>query len=291
MEQTVLNPNNFVPTLYIGVGATQAFFTLRETYLHAVPGPGPMGNAVVNGVYQGSFEVRSYHLRNLSQDADEAFEKATEASHASGMVLTTTRERLQEEMREIQRGDREEHERRARLKWEEDARWAAERAAQEQRKREMVLSGLFAFGPYAEKPFESAPRGYLTWLARTLPSFEDGSLIQLTAQEVIRRCADLLLPEPKPDLYVGTPKERRTFSVTVLRCIDFVRESFAGYGMERVFIVTMVDKATGACLVSKSPAFRAAEGDQLTIKATVKEHSEYRGQAQTIVQRIIVLED
>lgn len=246
---------------------------------------------MVNGVYQGTFEVRSHHLRNLSQDPDEAFEKATEASHASGMKLTTTRERLETEMREIQRASREEQERRARERQALEDRWAAERAEEQERKRELILSGRFAFGPYAEKPFEEAPRGYLTWLARTLPSFEDGSLIQLTAQEVSRRCADLLLPEPKPDLYLGTPKERRTFSVTVLRCFDFVRESFAGYGTERVFIVTMVDKATGACLVSKSTAFKAHEGEELTIKATVKEHSEYRGQAQTIIQRIVVLED
>ena len=278
----MLDHTNFTPQLFIGIGETHAFFTLRETYLHHVPGfPGEPGH----------LEVRSHHLRNLSQDPDEAFEKATEASHASGMKLTTTRERLETEMREIQRASREEQERRARLKWEEDARWAAERAAQEQQKREMVLSGRFAFGPYAEKPFHEAPRGYLTWLARTLPSFEEGSLIQLTAQEVSRRCADLLLPEPKPDLYLGTPKERRTFSVTVLRCFDFVRPSFSGYGSERVFIVTMVDKATGACLVSKSPAFSAKEGEELTLKATVKEHSQFRGQAQTIIQRIVVLED
>lgn len=287
----MLDHTNFTPQLFIGIGETHAFFTLRETYLHAVPGPGSYGNAVVNGVYQGSFEVRSYHLRNLSQDADEAFEKATEASHASGMKLTTTRERIQEEMRDIQRAGREEMERRAREQKDREDRWAAERAAQEQQKREMVLSGRFAFGPYAEKPFHEAPRGYLTWLARTLPSFEEGSLIQLTAQEVSRVCADRLLPEPKPDLYLGTPKERRTFSVTVLRCFSFLRGSFNGYGTETVFIVTMVDKDTGACLVSKSPAFSAKEGEELTLKATIKEHSQYREQAQTLIQRIVVLED
>ena len=57
-----------------------AFYTLRETYLHRtyVPGDGPGGNAVVNGVYQGTVleEVRSFHHFNLSTDADEAFAKA-----------------------------------------------------------------------------------------------------------------------------------------------------------------------------------------------------------------------
>ena len=53
----------------------------------------------------------------------------------------------------------------------------------------------------------------------------------------------------------------------------------------------MIDRATGACLVSKSGAFYAEEGEELKIKATVKEHAEYLGQAQTVVQRIAVLED
>lgn len=105
INNRTLNPSTFVPTLFIGVGELGCFFTLRETYLHAVPGPGPMGNAVVNGVYQGSFEVRSYHVKNLSQDPDEAFEKAQEASERMGLKLTTSRDSLREEMNAIHRAN------------------------------------------------------------------------------------------------------------------------------------------------------------------------------------------
>lgn len=45
----------------------------------------------------------------------------------------------------------------------------------------------------------------------------------------------------------------------------------------------------GAWLSMK--AFSHYDGEELKIKATVKEHAEYRGQAQTVIQRIAVLED
>lgn len=291
IHNRTLNPSTFVPTLFIGVGELGCFFTLRETYLHAIPGPGPMGNTVVNGVYQGSFEVRSRHIKNLSQDPDEAFEKAREASELMGMKLTTSRESLRDEMNKIQRANAEELARREREQREREERWAAERAAEEEEKRQTILGGKFAFGPYAGKEFHEAPRGYISWLIDTLPDFEEGGLMRLTAQEVARRVPHLALPKPKPGLYVGEPKKRMTFDVTVVRRYTFARDAWNGYGVETVHIITMIDRATGACLVSKSGSFRAEEGEELKIKATVKEHSEYRGQAQTVVQRIAVLGD
>lgn len=291
IHNRTLNPSTFVPTLLIGVGELGCFFTLRETYLHAVPGPGPMGNAVVNGVYQGSFEVRSRHVKNLSQDPDEAFEKAQEASERMGLKLTTSRDSLREEMNAIHRANAAELERRERERKEREDRWAAERAAEEEEKRQTILGGKFAFGPYAGKEFHEAPRGYISWLIDTLPDFEEAGLMRLTAQEVARRVPHLALPKPKPDLYVGEPKKRMTFDVTVVRRYTFARDAYSGWGIETVHIITMIDRATGACLVSKSGAFYAEEGEELKIKATVKEHAEYRGQAQTVVQRIAVLED
>ncbi|CAO77798.1 hypothetical protein [Pseudomonas virus Yua] len=250
-----------------------------------------MGNAVVNGVYQGSFEVRSCHVKNLSQDPDEAFEKAQEASERMGLKLTTSRDSLREEMNAIHRANAAELERREREQKEREDRWAAERAAEEEAKRQTILGGKFAFGPYVGKEFHEAPRGYISWLIDTLPDFEEGGLMRLTAQEVARRVPHLALPKPKPGLYVGEPKKRQTFDVTVVRRYSFARDAWNGYGIETVHIITMIDKATGACLVAKSGAFYAEEGEELKIKATVKEHAEYRGQAQTVVQRIAVLED
>ena len=93
----------FVPHLYIGVGETGAFFTLRETYLH---------ERYANGCRYT--EVRSFHHFNLSQDADEAFEKARAFAERNLIQLNTTREQLTEQMRDIQRANAEELERRER---------------------------------------------------------------------------------------------------------------------------------------------------------------------------------
>lgn len=286
----MFNPSNYTPRLFIGIGLKNHYFTLRETYLHAIHGEGPYGNAVVNGVYQGSFEERSYHVKNLAQDADEAFAKAVEASETMGLKLTTTRESLTQELLAIRRASREELERREREHQERLARWEAERAVEDERLREVVRAGFFAQGPYCGKHFSEAPRGYLTWMADKVAEFSEGSLIQLTAQEIPKHVAELLLPKAHPTLYVGTPKERKTFDVVCIRHTSFVRPSF-GYGssVERVHVTTMIDKATGACLVALTPSWAADEGEEFRIKATVKEHSEYRGQAQTIVQRVVVL--
>lgn len=285
------NPATYVPRLFIGIGQMNHFFTLRETYLHVIPGEGPYGNAVVNGVYQGSFEERSYHVKNLSQDPDEAFEKATEAAEVMGLKLSTTRDRLTQELLEIRRASKEELERRVREAQERAAFWAAERAKEDERMREVALAGFFAFGPYSGKHFSEAPRGYLTWMADKVDEFSEGSLIQLTAQQIPLQVPELLLPKPHPSKYVGEEKKRMTFEVICIRHTSFVRSAF-GYGsrVELVHVTTMVDKATQACLVAITPSWAAEEGEEFKIKATIKEHSSYQGQAQTLLQRVVDVE-
>lgn len=89
--------------------------------------------------------------------------------------------------------------------------------------------------------------------------------------------------------HVGKEKERRTFVVTVVGRASYERQSFqpswSGNNTETVWIVTMSD-ADGNTIVSKSPNWRAEKGDKLTIKATIKGHDEYKGEKQTIVQRV-----
>lgn len=281
--------SKFTPQLYIDIGATGAYFTLRETYLHTryIRGGGDMGGAVLNGVYQGSVEteVRSFHHFNLSQNADEAFAKATAASEAMGMELTTTRESMAEQMRVIKRATAEQLAERERFAAKLHAEWEAERAARMQEKLDKLAQGVFPFGPHKDEKFEDASIGYLDWMMRKVEDFEEGSLVRLTAEAVLARCSHLMLPTPDAELTVGEPGKRLQFTVTVVKSVHYDRTAWNGYGVERVYVTTMVD-ASGACLVCFSGAFAPYVGDKLTIKATVKEHSEYKGQAQTIVQRV-----
>lgn len=273
--------SNFVPYVFIGIGETGAFFTLRQAYLHEQWVSGYMHR-----------EVRSYHHFNLSQDADEAFQKASEFAHQHAIKLNTSLQELNDEMRKIHRSTAEEMARREREEQQRREAWAAELAAEEQRKRDMILSGIFPFGELEGKPFSEASRGYLTWLSDSVSKFDDESLLQLLAQEVIKQCAHLIFPKPDKHLTIGDVGQRLELDVLVIKCRHFDREAFnkgSYYGrpaMERVYVITFIDKATNACLLFKGTTFTADEGDEIKLKATVKEHSEYNGQMQTVIQRI-----
>lgn len=283
-----MNPDNFVPQLFIGIGEKSCFFTLRQTYLAVVhvPGDGPMGNAVVNGVYQGStiYEVRSHHLCNLSQDPDEAIEKATAASHASGTQLTTTREKLVDELNEIKRSTAAEIERREREQRERQERWEAERKAENEAMiAQLDIEGIVPIGAFRGRKVSELPRSYATWLAKSVDEFEYWTPIWALATHVIQRHPELILPEPDVDAFCGEEGKRSDFELLVLRRFTHYGE----YGTS--FILTMMDVKTKACVMSFSSAFDADVGEQLKVKATVKSHSRYKGQAQTTIQRIKVL--
>lgn len=87
--------------------------------------------------------------------------------------------------------------------------------------------------------------------------------------------------------HVGTVGKRETFNVRVHRINSYDRPRYCAYGNETVWIVTLRDCNDNAIVV-KSTAFCPEKDAQLTIKATVKEHSEYKGEKQTIVQRVKV---
>lgn len=269
--------SNFIPSLFIGIGETGALFTLRETYEHVHYGH--------DGVERS---VRSFHHCNLSQDADEAIAKAKNYSEQMGIKLVTTRDQLVSEMRDIQRATAEQMNERRAKEEARQAAWDAQREEWIKERDAKIASGVFTFGPFAGKKFEEAPRGYLTWLMDMVNEFEEGSVIRMTADAVLRLVPHLALPKPNKTLHIGNEKQRLTLAVTVIGVRSFVREGFGYSGPELCYVTTMLDKATGACLVCFSAAFAPNEGDELNIKATVKSHDEYKGQAQTIVQRVTV---
>lgn len=269
---------SFMPQLLIGVGRDNHYFTLRETYMHE--------RYVGGRIYR---EVRSFHHYNLSQNPDEAIEKAEAASCAMGLRLISTRESLIEELETIKRATAEE------LEAREQARKLDEEHRQylikEQRKiqEKAALEGRIPFGQYISQEFTIVPRGYLTWLVNNINKFDTDSIIYFTANQIAKQVPYMLLPTPDKDITIGEPKQRLDLNVVVLRCNSFYRPAYNGYYDEEVFITTMVDLDSKACLVSFSPSYSAIEGSELHIKATVKKHDTYKDQAQTIVQRVKVL--
>lgn len=276
----------YVPKLFVGIGATQAYFTLRETYEHKshTPGYGDMGRAVVNGVYQGSVsvEIRSFHHQNLSQDADEAFEKAKFIAEQMALELVTTKEQMVMEMREIQRASAEdlaERERRIQIAIAENAEAERQRIA---RMEEAMKNGVIPFGRYRDVKFADAPVGYINWLMTA--TFDTEMMIKLQAA-VIAQCEHLRLPTPSLTATVAANiGERVEFkNVVVTRVASF------GSDWGVVFLITMVT-TDGICLLAKG-SFKADVGDRFDIKATINTFSEYKGQAQTVVNRVKVVVD
>lgn len=149
--------------------------------------------------------------------------------------------------------------------------------------------------------FEAANADVLAWL-RAQPENNEfaSSLLHRVEREAALSCGQIAAVRNRIALdterevkraasdYVGSIKDRITAQVKVERVYQFERTSFGGYGYEVVSIVTMRD-AAGNALVSKSARFYRKEGDELTIKATVKDHTEYRGERQTLIERVAVL--
>ena len=284
---------NFTPCLFIDIGKDHHFFTLRETYLHVrhVPGEGPMGNAVVNGVYQGTIEteVRSFHHFNLSTDPYEAWGKAMATAECMGLRLDGSLEELATALDAIRRATKEELEaREAAYKAQREA-WALEREQERLAVLEDLLQGRISFGAKKGQTFDAQDPDYLQWVVDRMQDFEPGSFMHAMAQAIKDKFAHLL-PAAWSDKSWDTG--RHTWEVLVRRVHKKVRPCYGREWMsETVYMVCMQDVATGACLMTSGANFRATRGERLRIKATVKNADSYNGIAQTWVNRVTVLEE
>lgn len=86
--------------------------------------------------------------------------------------------------------------------------------------------------------------------------------------------------------YVGTVGEKITLTAKYDHCAWYETKSFKGWGTDTVYIHTFITPE-GNLLVWKTGIgnIKVDEGDSVQITATVKEHSEYKGDKQTILTR------
>ena len=255
---------------YVSVGGTGAMFTLRYA------------------MYE-SHAVGTIHIQNLSTDPEIAVAKAEEISRETGIPLQRTY--LPDNLREIRRRSKEEIEEQQR----KIERQKQERKEEFQRRKQERLdgykndldNGIMPIGKHAGKSFSEIPRDYLEWMTDT--EHDEDSPMHYAAQKVLEFIMNDPLPVPDPESVTGKVKGRYTFNVTCIAARSFERPAFGFRNGEPVFVTTMVDDE-GHCLVCFSTTFKMEVKEQQKIKATVKEHSIYKGQAQTVVQRVKVLE-
>ena len=166
---------------------------------------------------------------------------------------------------------------------EREALWAAERAA-----RATVFAVEHADLIKRAEPFTETNNFVKDVMKRGLTG---GFMSDRALEAVIRVVSDLeaQIVRRANSKHTGTVGKRQAFTATVVRVASFERPRFNSFGMETVWIISMTD-ADGNTLVSKSPAFHAEKGETLKFKATVKAHDEFRGERQTVIQRVAATE-
>ena len=106
------------------------------------------------------------------------------------------------------------------------------------------------------------------------------------------------IPDFAESEYQGKVKERKDFELTLIRRYTYERPAYT-YGFETAHIYMFADES-GNCFVWKTTNYLeqivedengnledvfADPGDKVTLRATIKDHSEYRGIRQTVISR------
>lgn len=254
---------------YIGIGADHHYYTLRAFFSEKVPMFGG-GN---------QFVKRHWHLQNLSQSADEAWEKAKAyALNAGDAPLLGSREKLDDDMREIKRKTAAQlAERAEQIKRDEEAQ-AARKAEYEAYQIELLEKGVIPFGKYMDSPLAALPVGYVNWLVNQ-PTEELSKVMLLLIAKLKAEFPEKILPSADPLKHHDAPIGKRLdFEGIVIRA--FMVQGF--YGPCWFISVVLED---GTLLLQKG-SWRADVGDQVKIKATIKSKDWYNGVAQTVINRV-----
>lgn len=277
---------NFTPNLYITPGGTNAMWTLRKTVLRKkyIPGPGPYGNAVVNGVYQGQikFELSSEFVQNLSIDAAKALAKAERISVAMGIPLRADPEKLAaNELRDIERAEARTPEQIARERREAYVRDADRTDYWLMLKLTRTPAGRFTFGKYEGKTWAEVneiDRQYLEWMAETGPT-TDSTAIQLRAAQLATWLEKNAPAIRQVEGYVGNVGDKLQSHVTVTR----VQTIYGNFG-PTLMVKMLADSGHALVAFYSGSKWQPDLGWKGTLAYTVKKHSEYKGHKETVIK-------
>lgn len=165
-------------------------------------------------------------------------------------------------------------------------------------KLEMVEQGIMPFGKHKGKVIADLPMYTILWWADQVAGENNGDVFQavcsycmgvaldkgyIAKREEIRKERDEINAKSN---FIGEPKQRLEMKGVVEQVISL--------GFTQVSYYTEVEKFLTKIRVGDDVVVYfgnniAEKGDEITFKATVKEHSEYNGVKQTTVQRVKVL--
>lgn len=160
---------------------------------------------------------------------------------------------------------------------------------------EWLRSEVHAAAPqgYVEPdPYECGTETFIQSLLRQAEEKAQWSEGQIRALQTYREKTEARRKAAAVSQFIGTIGERLKLAVTVERVSSYEREVYGShYGAtEWVYVSTLRD-AAGNALVVKSPRFHPAEGASIEVSGTVKEHSIYRDERQTRLERVKLLSE
>jgi hypothetical protein len=245
---------------YISRGDTNAMFTLRKSWVEPVQ-------------YGNTFRrvKHDVHVQNLANDEVRARAKAQEIADAVGFPLTA--EISDMPLRSITRRSHEEMEAERTAQVEYFLKMRAER---ETELLALVAEGKIPFGWRKGDEIAKTPMGYLNWVVSE--DFEANSEV---AKAFRAKVAEYLATLPvKVSRHQGNVGERITFTAKVMKVMNF--GSYV-YGAPARYMTLLEDEEGN--VFKMVGVYLAEVGKTITVTATVKEHSEYNDNAQTVIQR------
>jgi len=287
MNQQFFDPSSYTPHAFIKIGRTGAMFTLRTTFLQFIGGR------------DARYEEWSHYVQNLGTTADVAFPKAENLAKKLGLELSSTREKLAEDLREIERSERRTSDEIEADRIKEcfennmfnhdnrdfyimlnimDGDWAARLYEGNIKK---ITDNIIPFGKHKDKSLTEInliDRNYLEWMSSQ--DEKDCNIWNFKIQTFLENNdAPLELNE-----YVGNVKDRLTFEV-VVKSIYYLE---GVYGTTALY--TMRDSEGHTIITFYSGSKMKLEvGESYDIKGTVKSHKEYRDVKQTVLTRVSLI--
>lgn len=259
---------------YIASGLKNKMYTLRVSF----------EETVYTRTGDSYIVLRDHYCTNLSIDHAKAYAKAEEyVRHQSGSLVAQSEvptlediyRRSQEEL-EIARKLAEETAQAAQAEYEGCCCQAR------MDKIDMIVSGLWPFGKYKGEAFKAAEEGYVLFFLELDNDSDDTNhrLVLESLQNALKAEYPHLLNLPTANgQYYGTVKSREDMELTLITAFGY--DSMYGYISIQKFV-----KDSGELIMYKGTSpLKADIGETIKVKATVKEHSEYKGEIQTIIQR------
>jgi hypothetical protein len=165
---------------------------------------------------------------------------------------------------------------------EENRQAIYEKARQERRdlQERMLEAGTYPFGKHVNCKIVDHP-GYAVWLVEKKSTFDKGSILEFAADVIERKFSHLLAKAESVYAPGHRPEKEKTrikIKGKVIRSMSFSSDYGISYWI-------FIKDETGLCVVAKG-GWWADEGAEVDVVATIKAKETYKGQDQTVVNRV-----